>query len=77
LTQRQLAERTGIKQPLISELEHDKRPKIALAIVNTLAEALGVTLDWLVHGTDDSEGVLSMAALLDTRPAMERVVAIS
>jgi hypothetical protein len=51
-------------------LEHDKRPKIALAVIRKLADDLGVTLDWLVYG-DQKEVGLSQDALLETQSSWE------
>jgi hypothetical protein len=55
---------TRVPQPLISELERDKRPQVALMVIERLATALQVTLDWLVHGDHPEEGALSIVGLL-------------
>ena len=49
-TQEELGIRSGVKQPLISELENDKRPQISGQILAQLAKALHSTIDWIQRG---------------------------
>jgi transcriptional regulator with XRE-family HTH domain len=48
LTQAQLAERAGISQPYLSQLEAGTKGRPAVQIVQTLAKALGVKIDDLL-----------------------------
>src|SRR5206468_443431 len=55
LTQRELAQRSGVPQPLISDLEAGKREGVTLEMAWRLARELSVSLDHLA-GTWDKEG---------------------
>jgi transcriptional regulator with XRE-family HTH domain len=57
LNQRELAEVSGVPQPLISMLEADKRTHTSSDVVRRLARALGCTTDYLLgmHEDDESE----------------------
>ncbi len=53
LTQQQLANRTGMQQAAISQLETGKRPP-TLAQLQLLANVLGVSLQWFLTGSNYS-----------------------
>jgi len=53
LTQKQLAEMTGMKQNIISRLEHGDTPNPGANVLKRLALALRCSIDWLVGLYDD------------------------
>lgn len=50
LTQRDLAEKSGVTQVTIARLETDKMPRVSLDTIVALAEALQVSVDYLAFG---------------------------
>jgi transcriptional regulator with XRE-family HTH domain len=68
-TQDQLRAVSGVRQQLISELETGRRRTTQADLLDKLAQALGVTIDQLLHGggidpaeTDESELVAADTA---------------
>ena len=57
LTQKELADRAGVSQAIISRLETDDRTNITSDVLKGLAKTLGCTTDYLVgmHEDEDSE----------------------
>jgi transcriptional regulator with XRE-family HTH domain len=53
MTQKQLAERTRMKQNIISRLEHGDTPNPGADVLKRLALALRCSIDWLVGLYDD------------------------
>jgi transcriptional regulator with XRE-family HTH domain len=53
MSQRELAERTGLKVQHISRIETDEREHVRSDTLRRLAEALGCTSDYLIGLTDD------------------------
>ena len=51
LTQKDIAEASGVSRPFISEFEAGGRIP-SVSVLNHIAEKLGVTLDYLVNGGD-------------------------
>lgn len=51
LTQKDIAEASGVSRPFISEFESGGRIP-SVSVLNQIAEKLGVTLDYLVNGGD-------------------------
>ena len=54
-TQTELAERSGVRQSLISRLENGTRDNPSADTLRRLARALGCTTDYLVGMHDDDE----------------------
>jgi len=50
MSQRELSEAAGLAKSHIPLIEGDDRPNIAMPTVQKLAEALDVSIDWLVNG---------------------------
>jgi len=72
LTQRELAQRSGVPQPLISDLEAGKREGVTLEMAWRLARELSVSLDHLA-GTWDTTAEAELAApLQETRRGRPR-----
>jgi transcriptional regulator with XRE-family HTH domain len=63
-SQRELAERAGVRQALISQLESGKQQDTTSANVRKLAFALGVTVDYLT-GYNDPDAVPGTARFLE------------
>ena len=62
ISQRQLAQQTGLRQSHLSMIENDKHDPSA-TMVRTLARALGVTTDYLLGmDAEDSELLAAAAA---------------
>jgi len=74
LTQRELAQRSGVPQPLISDLEAGKREGVTLEMAWRLARELSVSLDHLA-GTWDKEGPELAAPVPETRRGRPRKAA--
>lgn len=55
LTQRELADRTQMRQNIISRLEHGDTPNPGADVIRRLARALGVTADWLIGMYDEDD----------------------
>ena len=55
LTQLELAQRSGVPQPLISDLEAGKREGVTLEMAWRLARELSVSLDHLAGTWDEAE----------------------
>jgi transcriptional regulator with XRE-family HTH domain len=66
LTQLELAQRSGVPQPLISDLEAGKREGVTLEMAWRLARELSVSLDHLAGTWED---VAAPAGTEDTAPA--------
>ena len=62
LTQKELAQKSGVSQSNISYILSGKRPQASLSVANRLATALGVSVDWL-SGAGDTEQPISQALL--------------
>ena len=65
LTQLELAQRSGVPQPLISDLEAGKREGVTLEMAWRLARTLSVSLDHLAGTWDEA----AEPGLGDTAPA--------
>ena len=75
LTQRELAQRSGVPQPLISDLEAGKREGVTLEMAWRLARELSVSLDHLA-GTWDKTGEPELSATVpETRRGRPRKAA--
>jgi transcriptional regulator with XRE-family HTH domain len=63
-TQTELAERSGVKQSLISRLEGGSRDNPSADVLRGLARALGCTTDYLVgmHEDENSEQMTAAVA---------------
>ena len=68
LTQRELAQRSAVPQPLISDLEAGKRTGVTLEMAWRLARELSVSLDHLAGAGDQAED----STLPTTAPATRR-----
>lgn len=55
LTQKELADRAGVSQAIISRLETDDRDNVTSDVLKGLAKALGCTTDYLVGMHEDEE----------------------
>ena len=66
LTQKELADRAGVSQAIISRLETDDRDNVTSDVLKGLAKVLGCTTDYLVgmHEEDDSEASPAAASLI-------------
>lgn len=53
LTQKALADKTGMRQNIISRLEHGDTPNPGADVLKRLAIALRVSIDWLVELYDE------------------------
>jgi transcriptional regulator with XRE-family HTH domain len=72
LTQRELAQRSGVPQPLISDLEAGKREGVTLEMAWRLARELSVSLDHLAGTWDQAEESARAAAEQKTRRGRPR-----
>jgi len=75
LTQLELAQRSGVPQPLISDLEAGKREGVTLEMAWRLARELSVSLDHLAGTWDQAEEATLAAAAMKTRRGRPRKVA--
>ena len=75
LTQLELAERSGVPQPLISDLEAGKREGVTLEMAWRLARELSVSLDHLAGTWDKTEDPAAAAAVQKTRRGRPRKAA--
>jgi transcriptional regulator with XRE-family HTH domain len=73
LKQVELAERAGVSQSLIAQLELGHRPGMTFEAVAKIATALECSLDWLAWG---DAGRPSPTVLLEERPASEDELAV-
>ena len=48
LTQQELAERAGIPQSAVARIERGKRPQLSVGTLYAIAQALGVSTDYLL-----------------------------
>ncbi len=62
-TQTELAQRSGVRQSLISRLENGTRDNPSADILRRLAKALGCTTDYLVGMYEDDAGQYETAAV--------------
>ena len=69
LSQKELADRAGISQPVISRLETDERSNVNADVLKRLAKALGCTTDYLVGMYEDEDS--------ERKPAAEAMVVFS
>lgn len=67
LTQEQVAERASIATPHYSNIERDSRG-LSVDELCSLAAALGVSLDYVVYGDQDSFYLNNIVALLRNQP---------
>jgi transcriptional regulator with XRE-family HTH domain len=72
LTQRELAQRSGVPQPLISDLEAGKREGVTLEMAWRLARELSVSLDHLAGTWDKAEEPALSSAVPETRRGRPR-----
>lgn len=63
LTQTELAERSGVRQSLISRLENGTRDNPGADVLRRLARALGCTTDYLVGMYEEDTSELAAAAV--------------
>jgi transcriptional regulator with XRE-family HTH domain len=75
LTQRELAQRSGVPQPLISDLEAGKREGVTLEMAWRLARELSVSLDHLAGTWDKAEEPARATPVLETRRGRPRKAA--
>ena len=75
LTQRELAQRSGVPQPLISDLEAGKREGVTLEMAWRLARELSVSLDHLAGTWDKAEEPGLSSAVQETRRGRPRKAA--
>jgi transcriptional regulator with XRE-family HTH domain len=75
LTQLELAQRSGVPQPLISDLEAGKREGVTLEMAWRLARELSVSLDHLAGTWDKTEDAACSAPLPETRRGRPRKTA--
>ena len=75
LTQLELAQRSGVPQPLISDLEAGKREGVTLEMAWRLARELSVSLDHLAGTWDKAEESAPSAAEPKTRRGRPRKTA--
>lgn len=79
LTAEALAEATGISPQYVSELEHGKK-NMSMTIFFAVAEALGVSTDYLLHGDmaggDREKNAAIMAQRLGEMRMVDRDLAI-
>jgi transcriptional regulator with XRE-family HTH domain len=54
LSSKELAERVGTARATISRLENTKKPQVSFDVLVRIAEALGVSLDYLAGRKDDT-----------------------
>jgi transcriptional regulator with XRE-family HTH domain len=54
-TQEELASKADVPRPRITELEMNRRTKVASDVLKGLAKALGCTTDYLVGMNEDEE----------------------
>jgi len=54
--QKQLADQSGVSRPYISQIERSRKTNISVDVLFALAEALGVTVPYLLGLTDDPLG---------------------
>jgi transcriptional regulator with XRE-family HTH domain len=58
ISQRELARRMGIPQPVISDFERGVRDEMTTALLKNFAQHLGCTTDYLVGMYEDEESEL-------------------
>jgi transcriptional regulator with XRE-family HTH domain len=65
-SQTELAERSGVKQSLISRIENGSRDNPSADVLRGLAKALGCTTDYLIgmHEDEESEELPTAEALV-------------
>ena len=56
LDQKQLAEQSGVSRPYISQIERARKTNVSVDVLFSLADALGVTVQYLLGLTDDALG---------------------
>jgi len=54
--QKQLSEQSGVSRPYISQIERARKTNISVDVLFSLADALGVTVQYLMGLTDDPLG---------------------
>ena len=54
--QKQLSEQSGVSRPYISQIERARKTNISVDVLFALADALGVTVQYLMGLTDDPLG---------------------
>lgn len=78
ISQAQLAERTNLSAPYISQIETAKK-QVSLSSLLCIANILGVTVDWLLQGyqhADHSSYMISIYQILDDCSIYERSIII-
>jgi repressor LexA len=65
ISQRELARRMGIPQPVISDFERGARDEMTTSLLKRFAQHLGVTTDYLVgmHEDEDTVAVPAVASV--------------
>jgi transcriptional regulator with XRE-family HTH domain len=64
-TQKELADRAGVSQAIISRLETDDRTNVTSDVLKGLAKVLGCTTDYLVGMHEDEDSELMPAAVAE------------
>ena len=72
LTQRELAELSGVQQSYISLIESDKRPNVSALVVADIARALRVSLDRLLDLPDYDPSLRAMVSEIENMTSEER-----
>jgi len=70
--QRELAEATGIPRTHLSQLEDGRRSRATLEQLNSLAQALGVSLQHLLCGATSSGPSSDQSPVADPAPVLTR-----
>lgn len=63
LTQQELAEKAGLTQAAVARVEKARKPRVQLATVVAIAEALGVSVDYLLEKESDRNPLPAALAL--------------
>ena len=72
LTQRELAELSGVQQSYISLIESDKRPNVSALVVADIAGALLVSIDRLLDVPDHDPALRAMFSQIEDMTSDER-----
>jgi transcriptional regulator with XRE-family HTH domain len=74
MTQRDLAERTGLSQPYISRMERGETDGVTLRALRLVADALGVDIMALLDGERDASEAIVLHAFRSAPPATQRMI---
>ncbi len=72
MSQRDLAELSGVQQSYISLIENDKRPNVSAIVVADIARALQVSVDRLLDVPDYDPALRTMFSQIEDMTAEER-----